>query len=453
MIHRTIIPHLKQWKDRQDRKPLILRGARQVGKTTAVEMVSSEFENYIYLNLELGMDREIFANDLSVRETFQAMQVIKNIELKEGDTLIFIDEIQHAPKAIALLRYFFEEMNELHVIGAGSLLETLLERESISFPVGRVEYMYLYPLSFQEFLDAKGEKQLLDMYNGVPCKKFAHSKLLNLFHEYALIGGMPEIVQKHAADADISSLNRVYESLLISYLNDAEKYAKNHTFRQVLRHCLESIPFEAGNRIKLEGFGRSNYRSREVGEALRLIEKAMVCYLIYPSTSTEIPLRTQRKKSPKLQFIDTGLLNYFAGLQPEYYRYDDLHGFHQGVIAEHVVRQELMALDLFRNNKIPFWVREKKQSSAEVDLLLQYKNMVIPIEVKSGKTGTLRSLHQFMDRTDHPYAVRCSSGNLSITDGVTTGGKPYNLLNLPYYLAGKIVDYLDWWISRDGEIG
>ena len=444
MINRTIIPLLKQWKDRQDRKPLILRGARQVGKTTAVDMFSREFANYIYLNLELGMDREIFDGDLSVRDAFQAMQVIKNIELKPGDTLIFIDEIQQSPKAVALLRYFYGEMNELHVIGAGSLLEIMLEEARISFPVGRVEYMYLYPLSFSEFLDAKEEKQVIEVYHQVPCKPFAHSKLLALFHEYALIGGMPEIVETYAGGADISSLNRIYESLLISYLNDAEKYAKNHTFRQVLRHAIESIPFEAGNRIKFEGFGRSNYRSREIGEALRLIEKAMVGYLVYPSTSTQIPIRMDRKKSPKLQFIDTGLLNYFVGLQPEYYRYEDLHGFYQGVIAEHIVRQELMAVDLFRNHKVPFWVREKKQSNAEIDIVLQYQTHVIPIEVKAGKTGALRSLHEFMDRVDHGHAVRLYSGRLEITDAVTAAGKPYKLLNLPYFLAGKLYEYLEW---------
>lgn len=447
MLNRAIIPFLHQWKNRPDRKPLILRGARQVGKTTAVELFSSEFENYIYLNLELGHDREIFEGNLSVHDVFQAMQVIKNVELKKGDTLIFIDEIQQSPEAVALLRYFYEEMNELHLVGAGSLLEIMLEAANISFPVGRVEYAYLYPMSFREYLEAKGEKQLLAVYDDVPYKKFAHSKLLSLFHEYTMIGGMPEIVGKYADGADISSLNRTYESLLISYLNDAEKYAKNQTARQVLRHAIESIPFEAGNRIKFQGFGRSNYQSREVGEALRLIERAMLIYLIYPSTSTKIPVKMDLRKSPKLQFIDTGLLNYFAGLQPEYFRYEDLHGFYKGLIAEHIVRQELTAINLFNNHKIPFWVREKRQSNAEIDLLVQYRNHVIPVEVKAGKAGTLKSLHQFMDMADHAYSVRFYAGELNVADAVTSGGKSYKLMNLPYFLAGKLFDYLDMLIS------
>ncbi len=447
MLNRTIIPLLGRWKDRPDRKPLILRGARQVGKTTAVELFSSEFENYIYLNLELGHDREIFEGNLSVHDVFQAMQVIKNVEVRTGKTLIFIDEIQNSPEAVALLRYFYEEMKELHLIAAGSLLEIMLDEARISFPVGRVEYIYLYPMSFPEYLEAKGEKQLLGVYHEVPYKKFAHSKFLSLFHEYTMIGGMPEVVEKYSGGAEISSLNRTYESLLISYLNDAEKYAKSQSARQVLRHSIEAVPYEAGNRIKFQGFGRSNYQSREVGEALRLIERAMLIYLVYPSTSTKIPIRTDLRKSPKLQFIDTGLLNYFAGLQPEYFRYEDLHGFYQGLIAEHIVRQEMTAVTMFSNQKIPFWVREKKQSNAEVDMLVQYQNYVIPVEVKSGKAGTLKSLHQFMDRADHTYAVRFYAGALNVTDAVTSSGKSYKLMNLPYFLAGKLFDYLDMMIS------
>ncbi|MBW2367381.1 MAG: ATP-binding protein [Deltaproteobacteria bacterium] len=455
MIYRNIIHDLKQWANRSDRKPLILRGARQVGKTTAVDMFSKQFENYIYLNLELGKDRNLFSDDLSVSDTFQAILVIKNVTLKKGKTLLFIDEIQHSPQAVAVLRYFYEKMKDLYVIAAGSLLEIMLEKSDISLPVGRVEYLYMYPLSFDEYLTAKGENKLLDVYHHVPLKKYAHSKLLTLFHEYTLIGGMPEVVDKFLDTRNIKSLNRIYESLLISYRDDAEKYARNHTIRQVLRHAIESIPFEAGKRIKFQGFGRSNYKSREMGEVLRIIERAMLIYLIRPSTSTGIPIYTDLRKSPKLQFVDTGLLNYYVGLQPDYYRYEDLYGFYQGMIAEHIVRQELIAIDTTKNDKPPFWVREKKQSNAEIDLLLQYRNYAIPIEVKSGKSGTLRSLHQYMGKTNHPYAVRFYAGEIVISEAVTPNNKPYRLLNLPYFLAGKIFRYLDWFVDfkDDIEIG
>jgi uncharacterized protein len=444
MFTRHAASFLHEWKTQPDRKPLIIRGARQVGKTTIVDLFSKEFDNYIYLNLELGRDRNIFDGDLSAREVFQAMQLIKNVQAHRGETLIFIDEIQHSHAAVSMLRYFYEETSELFIIAAGSLLEIMIEKSEISFPVGRVEYLYMYPFSFSEYLEAKHEIPTLKAYDEIPVKKFAVSKLMRLFHEYALIGGMPEIVKKYVETGDLASLNRNFEALIISYINDSDKYARNNTLRQVLRHAIEAIPFEAGNRIKFHGFGKSNYKSREMGEALRTIQRAMLAYLIYPSTSAKIPIRPDFKKAPKLQFVDTGMLNYFVGLQPDYYRFDNLHGFYQGLIAEHVVRQELMAIDLLSNHISPFWVREKKQANAEVDVLLQYKGMVIPVEIKAGKAGALRSLHEFMDKTDHSVAIRLYAGALEITDSVTKNGKSYKLLNLPYFLAGKIFDYLEY---------
>lgn len=443
MFYRTILELFRTWKSNPNRKPLILRGARQVGKTTAVQMFSTEFENYIYLNLELKEDRDIFIESLSINELFQAILVSKNITLKNGNTLIFIDEIQNSSIAVKMLRYFYEQMNELFVIAAGSLLEIVLERHDISFPVGRVEFLYMYPLSFEEFLKAKKENQILKIYRTVPFKHYAGSKLLYLFHQYTLIGGMPEIIKKYIDNENITSLATTYESLVASYIDDSEKYAQSTSMRHIIRHCIQSIPFESGKRIKFQGFGNSNYKSREVGEALRIIERAMLIYLIYPSTLTQIPFIADYKKSPKLQFVDTGLLNYIVGLQPDYFRYDSLHSFYKGLIAEHIVRQELVAHNMYDNKKVIFWTREKKQSSSEVDILLQYKDYAIPVEVKSGKSGTLRSLHQFVNRSNHPYAVRLYAGDFEITDSVTPEGKPYKLLNLPYPLAGKIYNYIE----------
>jgi hypothetical protein len=362
--------------------------------------------------------------------------------LKNGKILIFIDEIQNSPIAMKMLRYFYEERKDLHVIAAGSLLEFMLGKSQVSFPVGRVQFAYMYPLTFAEFLAAAGEEQLLQIYQTTPIKEYATAKLFSLFHRYALIGGMPEIVQHYLRAQNIPSLKTFYESLLTSYLDDADKYARNSTMRQVLKHCIESIPFEAGKRIKFHGFGHSNYRSREVGEALRTIARAMLIYLIYPSPSLQLPIVADHKKSPILQFIDTGLLNYFAGLQPGFFQYADLHSFYKGLIAEHVVRQELIAQNAEGNQKIAFWVREKKQSNAEVDILLPYQNSVIPVEIKSGKTGALRSLHQFVNSAAHPYAVRLYEGDFKIIAAQTPEGKPYKLLNLPYFLAGRINDYL-----------
>jgi predicted AAA+ superfamily ATPase len=238
------------------------------------------------------------------------------------------------------------------------------------------------------------------------------------------------------------------KGLLTAYLDDVSKYARSESMVHLIRHAVESAPFEAGKRIKFQGFGQSTYKSREIGEALKTLERAMLIHLVYPTTFTKLPIMSDLKKSPRLQFLDTGLLNYAAGLQENFFRYDDLHSFYQGIIAEHIVGQELMALDMNTPGKISFWVREQKQSNAEVDFVIPFRQLIIPVEVKAGKTGTLRSLHRFMDQVEHGYAVRLYAGPLQVTQSLTPGGKPYNLLNLPYFLTGKIYDYLQWFIDK-----
>ncbi len=447
MFFRNIINDLRIWADEKDRKPLILRGARQVGKTTAVDIFSEDFDQYIYLNLEKNEDSAIFNHGLSVRDLIQSIYLSKNITPSQGKTLIFIDEIQNSPQAIAQLRYFYESAKKLHIIAAGSLLEVIIGEPRPAFPVGRVQYMYLYPLSFEEFLAAAGEDQALKCYHTIPFPDFAFTRLLKLFHRYTLIGGMPEIAGKYIENKNIAALAPVYQGLLVAYLDDVSKYARNTTMVQVIRHAIESAPLEAGQRIKFQGFGNSNYKSREMGEALRMLERAMLIYLLYPSTVTQPPVRPDLKKSPRLQFLDTGLINYFAGLQDYFFKMENLHSFYKGLLAEHIVGQELLALDMKTSRKPSFWIREKKQSNAEVDFIVPFKQYIIPVEVKSGKTGALRSLHQFMIRADHPYAVRLYAGSVEKTQTSTPDGKSYTLLNLPNFLAGKLYDYIDWLIK------
>ena len=448
MFYRKIIDELKQWASKKDRKPLILRGARQVGKTTAIDIFSKEFDQYIYLNLEKKEDAEIFNNDLPLKDLIQAIYLSKNISPSEGKTLLFIDEIQNSPQAVKMMRYFYESAGNIHVAAAGSLLETVIGRNQISFPVGRVQYMFMYPLTFEEFLAAIKAEQALSLYNTVPCPKFAFTQLLRHFHKYCFVGGMPEIIKNYMKDENIHSLTPIYQGLLTSYLDDVSKYARNATLNQVIRHAIETAPFEAGKRIKFHGFGRSNYRSREMGEALRTLERAMLIYLLYPSTSTTPPIIPDLRKSPRLQFLDTGLINYFVNLQSYFYKTSDLHSFYQGILAEHIVGHELLAINMDRPGKTSFWIREKKQSNAEVDFIIPYKEYIIPVEVKSGKTGTLRSLHQFIDRSNHSYAIRLYAGPLEKSHTQTPKGKPYTLLNLPYFLAGKIYDYIECLIDQ-----
>jgi len=243
----------------------------------------------------------------------------------------------------------------------------------------------------------------------------------------------------------------VYDSLLTSYLDDVPKYARNNTMAAVLRHCIESAPFVAGQRITFAGFGQSNYRSREVGEALRTLQRAMIIHFIYPSIGVEIPIMPDFKKSPRLQFLDTGLLNYFAGLQDEFFRHDDLHAIYKGMLAEHIVGQELIGLEPNTRKKQCFWVRDKTQAQAEVDFVIQHRGCVIPVEVKSGVAGKLRSLQEFMARCPHGFAVRLYAGPLNLHPVQTPSGKSYHLLNLPYFLTTKLHAYLDWMMDQAGQ--
>lgn len=443
MFKRLLSSQLEQWFNKPGRKPLILRGARQVGKTTLVSLFAKRFKQTIQLNLERKEDRELFEQNYTIHELLDAIFFLKNKDRQEADTLIFIDEIQNSPPAVAMLRYFYEDYPELPVIAAGSLLESLLGRH-ISFPVGRVEYLRVHPLTFEEFLLATGEEQAAAMLNRIPLPDIAHAKLLKLFHRYALIGGMPEIVQVYAQDKDLTQLAPVYDSLITAYLDDVEKYSPRASQTPVLRHVIQSSFREAGNRIKLAGFGQSNYASRDIDEALQILEKALLLQRLYPVTDTRLPLTPSQKKSPKLQLLDTGLMNYFAGLQAEVFGTQDLNAVYGGKVVEHLVGQELYASQTSMLFKPHFWVREKKQSSAEVDFVLTHNSKVIPVEVKSGATGRLRSLHLFMDQADHTLAVRLYAGKVLLEEAVTLEGKAYRLLNLPYFLGSRIKAYLEY---------
>jgi len=444
MFKRNIVEKLSAWAIKKARKPLILRGARQVGKTTAVNLFSEQFDQYLYLNLELKEERNIFEQDYPIEKLIQAIFFYKDQVKRKGKILIFIDEIQACSPAVSYLRFFYETFPDLYIIAAGSLLETLINTH-ISFPVGRVEYLVMKPLSFKEFLNALDEQSSLDIIkNTIPAPDFAHEKLMRLFHTYSIIGGMPEIIQKYSDRKDIIALNSVFDSLIVSYIDDVEKYARNNSMANVIRHAVSNAFYEAGSRIKFQGFGNSNYKSREMGEALKVLEKAMLIYLLYPSSSVKPPLLPNTKRSPKLQILDTGMLNYFAGFQKELFGSRNIDSVYQGKIAEHIVGQELLACQSSPLYKLHFWNREKKQSSAEVDFLIHYENMIVPVEVKSGATGRLRSLHQFIDRTPHKYAIRIYSGPLEVNKIKTLTKKDFTLLNLPFYLAGSIPEYLEW---------
>ena len=447
MFNRQLLLELEKWRQIKPRKPLVIRGARQVGKTTLVNQFATQYEQYIYLNLDLAEDKEPFENFTSIEKLINTLFFLKNKTVtKKNKTLLFIDEIQAVPKALNTLRYFYENEPEISVIAAGSMLETLFDK-NISFPIGRVEYKVIRPVSFPEFLSAIGETAAVEQITQVPIAAFAQTKLLSLFHRYALIGGMPEIVQHYATHKDLVALSPIYDSLISGYMDDVEKYAKSNAQILHIRHCIKSSFAQAGKRIKFEGFGNAAYKSREMGESLRILEKAFLLQLIYPCTTATLPFVPDIKKSPKLQILDTGLLNYFVGIQKEIIGTDDLNSIYQGTLIEHLIGQELLAFQFNTLSALQFWVREKKESTAEVDYLFQYDGLIIPIEVKSGAAGSLKSLHSFMDLAPHDMAIRFYAGALHITDAVTQNGKQYQILNLPYYLGSQVEKYIAWFMQ------
>lgn len=442
MFYREIIDKLKDWAGRENRKPLVLRGSRQVGKTTAVEMFSREFDQYIALNLEKEEERQIFETSYPFQDLLMALFFYAGKERHAGRTLIFIDEIQNAPKAVALLRYFKEEAGDLFVIAAGSLLETIMDRK-ISYPVGRVEYMMMHPVSFREFLAATGEKQSLDLLSVNDVPAFAHDHLMRQFKKYLTIGGMPQVVEQYARNNDLTALQPIYESLLKSYVEDVEKYAPSSSQVQYIRHILNTAFTLAGSRITIENFGGSSYKFREMKEAFTTLEKTLLFQLVYPTTDITIPALPKLTLKPRLHTLDTGLINYSTNMVKDILSTEDIADVYRGRIAEHITGQELLAMSNSIMNKLLFWVREKKQSSAEVDYLYQYNSKLIPIEVKSGAIGKLRSLHQFMDQAPHKLAVRVWQGPYSVEKAKTIAGTEFTLLNLPFYLVHRIDRELD----------
>ncbi|APY08322.1 AAA family ATPase [Winogradskyella sp. J14-2] len=446
---RLINKSLKQWKANPKRKPLLLRGARQVGKTTLVNSFSQGYDYFIPLNLERAADLRYFQDFTDVKTLVDALFLANNIRTNAmSKVLLFIDEIQESPEAIALLRYFYEDLPQLHVIAAGSLLEHVMDKVK-SFPVGRVSYLYLHPLNFVEYLNAKQQSLALEALHEIPVKDFAHQTLKDLFHQYAIIGGMPEVIDTFLETDNVADLPEVYESIWATYKDDVEKYANNATDARVIRHIMNTAHLYLDERIKFQNFGNSNYKSREVGEAMRNLNDARIIQLIYPTTSIASPIKSDLKKSPRLQFLDTGLVNYELNIQGDMLTLEDLSNAYKGAIIPHLITQELMSLNTITYSKPNFWVREKKQASSEVDLVMPYKEKLIPIEIKSGKEGKLKSLHQYIDRADHPYAIRMYSGEFSIEQHSTPmGKKPYLLMNLPYYLGTKLEDYIAYFINN-----
>lgn len=442
MYERELITQLRQWAEKSPRKPLVIRGARQVGKSTLVREFGREFDVFIEVNLELSDDASIFQHTDNVQEIWQYLCLRNHVvSTTSKRMLLFIDEIQEEPKAVGLLRYFYEKMPWLYVITAGSRLQSLLKKH-VSFPVARVEYLNLRPFSFVEYLNATEGKEWTELVKNVNVPAVMHEKLITIFNRYALVGGMPEAVADYAENHDIERLSPIFNSLLMGYNEDVERYAKNEQQVRIIRHILDTAWLSAAETVTFANFGNSSYTSTQIHEAMDCLEKAYILSLDYPVTSTDIPAIPSKRRSPKLMMVDSGVTNFVAGIQIEYLQNKDLLDTWRGRAAEQIVAQELrIMLDRQYKEKQFFWVRDKKGTTAEIDFIWQTQSQIVPIEVKAGTNSHLRSLHSFVNAATRPVtAVRFWSGEYSVQD-VTTPvpeSRPYRLINIPFYYIGQL---------------
>ena len=437
-IDRKAIELLREWRNSDYRKPLILRGARQVGKTTLVKTFAKEFDVFVYLNLEKKEDCSLFEKTDNVNQLLASIFIREGIRQNAENVLLFIDEIQNSQPAVAMLRYFYEERNDIRVIAADSLLETVMDVRRISFPVGRVQYLSLRPCSFVEFLNGMKQNGIEECLTNASLPEALHDRVMQLFKEYMIVGGMPVAVARYAQTNDTIAVADVYEGLLQTYADDVEKYTSSAAITRTIRTILKVGWGSAAEIISFEGFGGTAYRSREMSEAFQTISKSMLLELVYPISDTRLPAVQNFRRRPKLMWLDTGLVNYAVGLQKEVFLSDDIQNVWRGRVAEHIVGQELLAFQNDVSAHRMFWHRDKQGASSEVDFVHNFQGLLIPIEVKAGHNAHLKSLHIFMDDAPHNIAVRVWSHPYLVDEVKTKGGKTFKLLNVPFYYVGQI---------------
>lgn len=450
MYKREITTQLRQWSQNENHKPLVIRGARQVGKSTLVRDFGKEFDSFVEVNLEISEDAEIFMRTDDVNEIWQFLCLRDRIVSDSTKRmLLFIDEIQEVPSAVALLRYFYEKMPWLYVITAGSRLQSLLKKH-ISFPVGRVEYLNLRPFSFMEYINAIEGEEWGDLLRKQQVSKLLHDKYISSFNRYALIGGMPEIVSNYAEHHDIERLSPIFNSLLKGYEEDVERYAKNAEQVRIIRHILNTAWYSAGEIISYSNFGNSSYSSIQIHDAMDCLKRAYILSLDYPITQTSVPAIPAIRRSPKLIMLDSGITNFVAGIQTEHLLNKELLDTWRGRAAEQIAAQELrIILDKTFREEQYYWVRDKKGAKAEIDFILQHGTHIIPIEVKAGTNSHLRSLHSFVNSSSGTVtAVRFWSGEFFVQEAQTPAPdlKPYRLINVPFYYIGQIQEILNTYV-------
>jgi predicted AAA+ superfamily ATPase len=447
-MYRQAAEHLKQWKDNPARKPLVIQGARQVGKSYLARTFGKEdFETVVEMNFERTPDLASLFEGNDPKKTAHLIELQTRIPVRPGSTLLFLDEIQAAPPVLTSLRYFHESMPDLHVLAAGSLLEFALSELPHQMPVGRVEYLHMGPMQFEEFLPAVGEDRLKDFVGelapGEPVPDAIHKKLLDLFRTFVLVGGMPGAVAAYAEAGSFGRCEEIKQSIVSTLKDDFGKYGKRVDHRRLV-DVFTRLPAMVGEKTKYANIDR-NERAAVLAEVLDLLCMARLAFRVRHSAGNGVPMAAEASDTVfKVICLDVGLMSTALGLSLlDFERAGDAMLVNNGALCEQAVGQHLLhSLPLYREPELHYWTREKANAAAEVDYLIAEGTTVIPVEVKAGKTGTLKSLHQFLKEKKRSFGVRLCSDQPSLLDARTSvpgaPDVPFRLLSLPLYMTGQI---------------
>lgn len=421
-IQRNIDVELLEWKNNPMRKPLLLRGARQVGKSSAVRHFGKEFKYFAEVNFERHKAvKTFFQGDIDIRLIAQKIAKYINVPIEEGETLLFLDEIQECPEAIMALRFFKEDYPGLHVIAAGSLLEFTLQ-ELPTYGVGRIHTLFMYPMTFDEFLKANDENGLIDMKGQAdsrhPLDDAFHEKLVEYFRIYLLVGGMPEAVLAWIKTHDFNQCSRVQEDIILTCDDDFSKY-KKRVSPDLLRTTMRGICHQSGEKITFKQIS-AEYRSSQIREAVRLLTLAGLTTPVVATSGNGIPLDAEaNEKNMKILFLDSGLLLTVLQLEGNLAQHlieQIMTGNPQELVNKGGLVEMVAGLEILRNKPCVqrqrmFYWEKSGNSIAEIDYLDIFNLKVTPIEIKSGTQGGMKSLWLFMREKHLTEAIRCSFEN------------------------------------------
>ena len=450
-MNRKQLKQLQYWFRKSNRKPLVIRGARQVGKSTLVRLFAEQQNLPIAeINLERYTDLGSSFEHKDPARLIDVLEALPGIDAISSNSLLFFDEIQSVPEAIPALRYFHEDMSHLPVVAAGSLLEFALSDHQFSMPVGRVEYLHMGPMTFTEFLQALGESKLASIIRrfkiGDEIPPVVHSRMLDLLRTYFYVGGMPEAVAVYAQSRRLKDVSEVHNSIIETYREDFPKYIGSRNLSRI-QNVFNFAARNVGKKVKYSQFSNQD-KSLTIKADIELLCMARVLSKVVHSHCSGLPLQADiEEKVYKLIFLDVGLMNAICGLGwNTISQIADTVLINEGVIAEQFIGQHLLdMLSKSPNRELNYWLREGRSSNAEVDYVVVIDGQIVPVEIKAGATGSLKSLHQFVGEKGVSFAVRFDTGKPStqaINTRIQRMGKTvdvnYQLISLPLYLVERL---------------